>query len=167
MMSSVLKKADKLNLSLSLSLHIPTLCYFGTSVTYPPWFHRVKLVAIPPRFISQQYLWNIAIQSAVGCYNSWANLRCSGCNRLGEKLLWNRSIVNGTLCNKIKWNLNQNIKNSIRQNTFENGLWKYIDYQVRVQYFIRLALKQLSMLQIYSGVLLGRQTCSSDHHVWL
>ena len=27
-----------------------------------------------------------------GCYNSWANLRCSGCYPLGEKLLWNRSI---------------------------------------------------------------------------
>ena len=33
------------------------------------------------------------MQPAVGCYNSWANLRCSGCYPLGEKLLWNRSIV--------------------------------------------------------------------------
>ena len=32
-------------------LHIPTLWHFGTSVTYPPWFRRVKLVVIPPRFI--------------------------------------------------------------------------------------------------------------------
>ena len=40
----------------------------------------------------QQYLWNIAIKPAVGCYNSWANLRCSGCVPLGEKWLWNRSI---------------------------------------------------------------------------
>ena len=54
----------------------------------PPWLRRVKLVVIP-----QQYLWNIAIQLAVGCYNSWANLRCSGCYPLGEKLLWNRSIM--------------------------------------------------------------------------
>ena len=38
-------------------------------------------------------MWNIAIQSAVGCYNSWVNLRCSGCYPLGEKLLWNRSIL--------------------------------------------------------------------------
>ena len=37
-------------------------------------------------------MWNIAIQPAVSCYNSWANLRCSGCYPLGEKLLWNRSI---------------------------------------------------------------------------
>ena len=37
-------------------------------------------------------MWNIAIQPAVGCYNSWANLRCLGCYPLGEKLLWNRSI---------------------------------------------------------------------------
>ena len=27
-----------------------------------------------------------------GCYNSWANLRCSGCSPLGEKLLWKRTI---------------------------------------------------------------------------
>ena len=73
-------------------LHIPALWYFGTSVTYPPWFRRVNLVVIPPRFILQQYLWNIAIQPAVGCYNSWANLRSSGCYPLGEKWLWNRSI---------------------------------------------------------------------------
>ena len=40
-----------------------------------------------------QYLWNIAIQPSVGCYNSWANLRCSGCYPLGGKVLWNsRSI---------------------------------------------------------------------------
>ena len=58
----------------------------------PPWFRRVKLVVIPPRFILQQFLLNIAIQSAVGCYNLWAKVRCSGCYPLGEKLLWNRSI---------------------------------------------------------------------------
>ena len=73
-------------------LHIPALWYFGTSSIYPPWFHRVKSVVIPLHFILQQYLWNIAIQPAVGCYNSWANLWCSGCYPLGEKLLWNRSI---------------------------------------------------------------------------
>ena len=73
-------------------LHIPTLWYFDTSVTYSQWFRRAKLVVIPPRFVLQQYLWNIAIHPAVGCHNSWANLRCSGCVPLGEKLLWNRSI---------------------------------------------------------------------------
>ena len=73
-------------------LHIPALWYFGTSVTYRPWFRRVKLVVIPPRFILHQYLWNIAIQPAVGCYNSWANLRCSRSYPLGGKSLWNRSI---------------------------------------------------------------------------
>ena len=73
-------------------LHIPALWHFGTSVTYPPWFRRVKLVVIPPCFVYQQYLWNIPIQQAVVCYNPWANLRCSGCYPLGEKLLWNRSI---------------------------------------------------------------------------
>ena len=28
--------------------YIPALWYFGTSVTYPPWFRWVKLVVIPP-----------------------------------------------------------------------------------------------------------------------
>ena len=27
-----------------------------------------------------------------GCYNSWANLRCSSCSPLGEKSLWNGTI---------------------------------------------------------------------------
>ena len=27
------------------------LWYFGTSVTYPQWFHRAKLIVIPPRFV--------------------------------------------------------------------------------------------------------------------
>ena len=71
--------------------HIPALWYFDTSVTW--WFCRVKLVVMPPRFAYQQYLWNIAIQPTVGCYNSWANLRCSGCSPLGENLLWNSSIT--------------------------------------------------------------------------
>ena len=84
-------------------LHIPALWYFGTSVTYPPWFRRVKLVVIPPRFIKQQYLWNISIQPAVGCYNSWANLRCSGCNPLGGKLLWNRSIIQMYMITRLIW----------------------------------------------------------------
>ena len=66
-------------------LHIPALWYFGTSVTYRPWLRIVKLVVIAPRFVLQQYLWNIATQLAIGCYNSWANLRCSGCYPLGEK----------------------------------------------------------------------------------
>ena len=74
-------------------LHIPTLRYFDTSVTYPQWFRRVKFVLIPPRFVQQQYLWNIAIQPAVGCYNSWANIQRSGCSPLGEISLWNGTIT--------------------------------------------------------------------------
>ena len=73
-------------------LHIPALWYFDTSITCPQWFRRVKFVLIPPRFVQQQYLWNIAIQPAVGCYISWANIRCSGCSPLGEISLWNGTI---------------------------------------------------------------------------
>ena len=41
--------------------------YFDISVIYLQGFHIVKFVIIPPYFILQQYLWNIAIQPAVGC----------------------------------------------------------------------------------------------------
>ena len=74
-------------------LHIPTLCYFDTSVSYPQWFLRIKFVLIPPRFVQQQYLWNIVIQLAVGCYNSWAYARCSDCSSLGEISLWNGTVT--------------------------------------------------------------------------
>ena len=73
--------------------HIPALWYFYTSVTYPQRFRRVKFVLIPPRFLQQQYLWNIAIQPAVGCYHSWTNIRCSGCSPLGEISLWNGTVL--------------------------------------------------------------------------
>ena len=54
--------------------------------------HTIKFVVIPPRFVLQQYLWNVAIQLTFVCYNSWANLRCLRCSPLGKKLLWNRTI---------------------------------------------------------------------------
>ena len=74
-----------------------TLVFWHISnIPPPPWFRRVNLIVIPPRFKKQQYLWNIAIQPAVGCYNSWASLQCSACYPLGEKLLWNRSITAGS-----------------------------------------------------------------------
>ena len=57
---------------------------------------------IPPMISQSQISCNTttfciaAIQPAVGCYNSWANLRCSGYLPLGGKLLWNRSIAMST-----------------------------------------------------------------------
>ena len=35
--------------------------------------------------MKQWYLWNIALQPLVGCYNVWANLRCSSSILLGVK----------------------------------------------------------------------------------
>ena len=55
----------------------------------PQGFHNVKYFIIPPYFIQQQYLWNIAIQPAVGCSVLWGNIHCSDCSALGEKYLWN------------------------------------------------------------------------------
>ena len=67
-------------------LHIPALWYFDILVIYPHWFPRVKFVMMPytptPCFV-QQYLWSIAIQAAVGCYNLWAEMRCLGGSPLG------------------------------------------------------------------------------------
>ena len=71
----------------------PSLWYFDTSVTYPQWCRGVKFVIIPPHFVWQQYLWNVAIPQAVGCYNLWANICCSDCSSQGQKLLWNRTIL--------------------------------------------------------------------------
>ena len=58
-------------------LDIPTLSYFNTSVVKPTWLRGVKFVRIPAHLVYQQYLWNIAVQSAVGCYNLLFNIRCS------------------------------------------------------------------------------------------
>ena len=59
----------------------------------PPRISQSQISCNTPTFyIAAIYLWNIVIQPAVGCYNSWANLRSSGCYPLREILLWNRSI---------------------------------------------------------------------------
>ena len=65
-------------------LHIPALWYFGISVICTHRFRRVRLVIIPPCFVWQQYLWNIALQPSVGCYKAWVNSRYKGCSPLGE-----------------------------------------------------------------------------------
>ena len=71
--------------------HIPALWYFDISVIYPIDF-VVKFVIIPPCFLKQQHLWNIAIQPGIGCHDVWANTRWSGCSPLEEK-----SLLNGTI----------------------------------------------------------------------
>ena len=57
-------------------LHIPALWYFDI---YTHGFSGEKRVIISPCFVLQEYLWNIALQLSVGCYNVGTNLRCSGC----------------------------------------------------------------------------------------
>ena len=47
-------------------LHIPASWYFDISVVYHKDF-IVKFLKIPQYFTLQQYLWNVAIQMAVGC----------------------------------------------------------------------------------------------------
>ena len=84
-------------------LHLPALWYFDTSVMYPQRFRRVKFVVIPPRVVKQQCLWYIAIQPAVGCYSSWANLRCSSCSPLGDNFLWSGTIVMVNGSNQYYW----------------------------------------------------------------
>ena len=67
-------------------LHLPALWYIDIPVICPQSFRRVKFVLIPSRFVQYQYLWNIAIQPSVSCYNVWANSCCSGCSLQGENL---------------------------------------------------------------------------------
>ena len=59
--------------------------HFDISARYPQGFHRFKFFMIPPCFIKQQYLWNNAIQPAVGCSDLWADIHCSGYSPLGKK----------------------------------------------------------------------------------
>ena len=67
--------------------------YLLIHAPYTRIVRRVKFVSIPPHSVQQHYLWNIALQPAVGCYNLWANIRCSGCSPLGEISLWNVTIA--------------------------------------------------------------------------
>ena len=66
----------------------------------PPMISQSQISCNTPKFYS-------AIQPAIGCYNSWANLRCSGCYPLGEKLLWNRSIISISLDKRAEISLPQ------------------------------------------------------------
>ena len=74
-------------------LHTHALGYFDIRVISCNRFRRVKFVIIPPCFVQQQYLWNIALQPSVGCYNIWADLRYSGCSPLKEKSLGNGTML--------------------------------------------------------------------------
>ena len=73
-------------------LHIPTLWCFDTSVTYPNDFDESNSFKYCHVFLLRENLWNIAMQPAVVCYNSWANIRCSGCSPSEEISLWNGTI---------------------------------------------------------------------------
>ena len=77
-------------------IHTPytRIMVFWPISNIPQWFRRFKFASIIPHFVYQQYLWNIAIQPAGGCYNSWANLRCSGCSPLGENCSETGLLVN-------------------------------------------------------------------------
>ena len=64
---------------------------FGYISSIPYQFRKVKVVMITPCFV----------QPSFGCYNVWANLCCSGCSPLGEKLLWNGTMVKSTLVSNV------------------------------------------------------------------
>ena len=56
----------------------------------PPMISQSQISCNTPSFYIAAIL--VKTQPAVGCYNSWANLRSSDCYPLGEKLLWSRYI---------------------------------------------------------------------------
>ena len=74
------------NIRCNILIHAPytRIGVFWHIGNTPKWFRRFKFIIIPPCFVEQQYLWNIAIKLAVGCYNLWSNIPCLGCSPLGE-----------------------------------------------------------------------------------
>ena len=96
------------------------------NLDYSEWtrgqYHDCKW--IPPCFVWQHYLWNIALQPSVGCYNVWADLHCSGCSPPGEKSLWNGTTA--MLAPSLVWEVLWDISSSclIKQKCcykFQNG----------------------------------------------
>ena len=135
-------------------LHLPALWYFDTLVIYPQWFRRVKFVVIPPCFVYQQYLWNIAIQPVVGCYNSWANLQCLSCSLLGEKCLWNGTIT------IIKLQSDLALTNDTPHLALTGELWDFLEE--KWPWYIESALYWNGFQYPPFIPLLG----ASQHHLW-
>ena len=61
--------------------------------TIPPMISQSQISCDTPTFYIAAIFVKYCYTTGSCCYNSWANLRCSGGYPLGEKLLWNRSIT--------------------------------------------------------------------------
>ena len=72
-------------------LHLPASWYFDTSLT--SLISKSQVCCNTATFCIAAIFVKIAIQPAVGCYNSWADLRCSSCSPLAGKSLWNVTIL--------------------------------------------------------------------------
>ena len=81
---------------------------------------------IPTIFVFLQYLWNIAIQQAVGCYKLSANMHCLGCSLLGDKSLWNKSA--GEISTPGKKGGHDRAKVGFDHKTLSEGPKRYIIY---------------------------------------
>ena len=69
--------------------------FFYLALIYPSRLRRMKFVIITPCFVQQQYLWNITIKPAVGCYNIQANKCHLGCSPLWDRTIrpfWTNSV---------------------------------------------------------------------------
>ena len=69
--------------------------FFYLALIYPSGLCRMKFVIITPCFVQQQYLWNITIKPAVGCYNIQANKCHLGCSPLWDRTIrpfWTNSV---------------------------------------------------------------------------
>ena len=67
-----------------------SLCYIQHYSMY-----RAQICYDSPMFVQQQYLWNVTLKPAVGCYDIWMKRRRSGCSLFGEnpcekELSWER-----------------------------------------------------------------------------
>ena len=80
--------------------HLPALWYFDTAVICPHRFRsqicfNTHMFCIAAIFVKYCY-------KTVSCYNVWINSCCSCCSPLGEKSLWNGTILK-RLCWLIYW----------------------------------------------------------------
>ena len=68
-----------------------------------------------PMFYEAAIFVNVAIQPAVGCSDSWAITCFWGCSLLGEKELWNRTIV--VRFSSVLWILNEQDKKTYQNSS--------------------------------------------------
>ena len=101
----------------------------------------------PPYFVLHQHEWHIAIKLDMQSYNIWMKKRGFGCSPLGGKLLWDKTIRQGTLATitgveLLSWYW---VFNTLRpkQNGrhFPHDIFKWVFLNENVWFAINISLK--------------------------